>query len=586
MSKSTPAHTENSLALYRRLLSYVWPYKFVFIIAVIAMLLLAATSTGFTAMMKPLVDGGFVNRDPEVIKLLPLLVLGLFVLRALSSLTADYSIGWIGRKVIYTLRKAMFTHMVQLPSSFYDTNPSSVVSAKLIFDVEQIARATTVSLFVLIKDGFTVILMLSWMTYLNWKLTLIVLMITPVVIFCIRLMTSRLRRASKNIQTAVGNISQISLEATEGHRVVKAYNAQETEIENFTKANQSNLKQNMRRIATSAIGVAIIQLLAGVGIALAIYLSLQSGEASAGSFASYITAMMWVMNPAKRLAKVNENIQTGLAAAESAFLLLDSAAEPDNGTETLEQVRGRIEYKNVEFNYPGHRNKVLHDISFVIEPGQTMALVGTSGSGKSTIANLLLRYYPLLSGTITLDGVDTQHLKLADLRHHIALVTQNTILFDDTIKNNITYGADSAIDEARLQNAVKAARVSEFTDDLPQGLDSRIGEKGLLFSGGQRQRIAIARALYKNAPILVLDEATSSLDTESERYVQEAMESLMQGRTTLVIAHRLSTIENADQIVVLDKGRIVEQGTHASLIASKGIYANLHSIQFQADTVS
>lgn len=586
MSKSTPVHTENSLALYRRLLSYVWPYKFVFIIAVIAMMFLAATSTGFTAMMKPLVDGGFVNRDLEVIKLLPLMILGLFIVRALSSLTADYSVGWVGRRVIYTLRKAMFTHMVQLPSTFYDTNSSSVVSAKLIFDIEQIARATTVSLFVLIRDGFTVILMLLWMTYLNWKLTLIVLMITPVVIFCIRLMTSRLRRASKNIQTAVGNISRISLEAAEGQRVVKAYNAQDAEIENFSRANQSNLKQNMRRIATSAIGVAIIQLLAGVGIALAIYLSLQSGEATAGSFASYITAMMWVMNPAKRLAKVNENIQTGLAAAESAFLLLDSAAEQDSGTETLEQVRGRIEYKNVEFNYQGHENKVLHDISFVIEPGQTMALVGTSGSGKSTIANLLLRYYPLLSGTITLDGIDTQHLKLADLRQHIALVTQNTILFDDTIKHNITYGTDSDIDETRLQDAVKAARVSEFTDNLPQGLDSRIGEKGLLFSGGQRQRIAIARALYKNAPILVLDEATSSLDTESERYVQEAMESLMQGRTTLVIAHRLSTIENADQIVVLDKGRIVEQGSHKSLIDRDGIYANLHSIQFQADTVS
>ncbi|HSD97092.1 MAG TPA: ATP-binding cassette domain-containing protein, partial [Sulfuricaulis sp.] len=377
-------------------------------------------------------------------------------------------------------------------------------------------------------------------------------------------------------------ISQVTQQATEGQRVVKAFGGQETEIRAFTEVNERNRRQAMRKVMVSAVGIGLIQLLAAIALAFVIYFALLSGEITAGGFVSYITAVTWMMNPAKRLSKINETIQTGLAAAHSSFALMDEPAEMDTGTVTLAQVRGRIEYRHVGFRYPVAESEALQDVSFTIEPGQTVALVGASGSGKTTTASLLPRFYRVNEGEIRLDDVNINDLVLADLRRHIAIVGQETLLFDDTIKHNIAYGHEGPIDEDRVMQAARAAHVLEFAQKLPQGLDALVGERGLRVSGGQRQRIAIARALYKNAPILILDEATSSLDTESERLVQAAMQKLMENRTTLVIAHRLSTVEHANRIVVLAQGRVVESGTHRELLAQNGVYAGLYRIQFGA----
>ncbi len=577
---SSASDTGNSLRLYRRLLAYAWPYKWKFAIAVIGMIVLAITSAAFAALMKPLVDEGFVGKDMETIRLVPPLIVGLFLVRGIANFVAQYSVSWVGRRVTFDIRNALFTHLTRLSSGFYDANASGGLISKLIFDVEQIAAAVTEAIFVIIRDGLTVVAMAAWMIYLNWKLTVVFAVLVPISSVLVQTMSRRFRKTSRQIQTSMGEISQVTQEATEGQRIVKAFGGQETEIRAFTKANEKNRRQAMRKVMVSAVGMGFVQLLAAIALALVIYFALLSGEITAGGFISYITAVTWMMNPSKRLSKINETIQTGLAAAESAFVLMDEPAETDTGTVTLTQVHGRIEYRHVGFRYPVAESEALVDVTFAIEPGQTVALVGASGSGKTTTASLLPRFYRVTQGEILFDGVNINDLVLADLRHHIAIVGQETLLFDDTIRHNIAYGQEGPVDEERLMQAAKAAHVLEFTQKLPQGLDTYVGERGMRVSGGQRQRIAIARALYKNAPILILDEATSSLDTESERLVQAAMQKLMENRTTLVIAHRLSTVEHADRIVVLAHGRVVESGTHRELLALNGVYAGLYRIQF------
>ena len=580
MSKASD--TGGSLRLYRRLLGYALPYKGKFVIAVIGMIVLAITSAAFAAMMKPLVDHGFVGKDMDTIRLVPPLVIGLFLVRGIANFMAQYSVSWVGRRITFDIRNAIFTHLTRLPSAFYDTTASGGLISKLIFDVEQIAAAVTESIFVIVRDGLTVAVMAAWMIYLNWKLTVFFAILVPISSLLVRAMSQRFRKTSRQIQMSMGEISQVTQEATEGQRVVKAFGGQETEIRAFTEVNERNRRQAMRKVMVSAVGMGLVQLLAAIALALVIYFALLSGEITAGGFVSYITAVTWMMNPAKRLSKINETIQTGLAAAHSAFALMDEPAETDTGTVTLAHVRGRIEYRHVGFRYPVAESEALQDVSFTIEPGQTVALVGASGSGKTTTASLLPRFYRVNEGEIRLDDGNINDLVLADLRRHIAIVGQETLLFDDTIRHNIAYGHEGPIDEDRVMQAARAAHVLEFAQKLPQGLDALVGERGLRVSGGQRQRIAIARALYKNAPILILDEATSSLDTESERLVQAAMQKLMENRTTLVIAHRLSTVEHADRIVVLAQGRVVESGTHRELLAQNGVYAGLYRIQFSA----
>ncbi len=449
--------------------------------------------------------------------------------------------------------------------------------------VEQIAAAVTKSLFVLIQDSLTVVALLIFLAYTDWRMTLVFIVLTPILALFVRVMSYRFRKTSRGIQKSLGSISNVTQESTAGHRIIKAFGAQQVETEAFRMVNEKNRRQATRKVAVAAASVPVMELLAATAMALVVYYALSqavAGKMTAGGFASYFVAMTLMMGPAKRLTKVNEIIQTGLAAAQSVFGLLDEKTEQDTGTVELAEVRGRIEYSHVGFRYSGNDRKVLDDVSFTIEPGETLALVGASGSGKSTTANMLPRFYTSMEGEILLDGVNLNELTLSNLRSHIALVGQETVLFNDTLRNNIAYGGTGEVDERRLQGAMRAAHVSEFVETLPEGLETIIGEKGVRLSGGQRQRLAIARALYKNAPILILDEATSSLDTESERYVQDAMQKLMQHRTTLVIAHRLSTIESADKIVVLSQGRVVETGTHSQLLAKVGAYAALYHSQF------
>jgi subfamily B ATP-binding cassette protein MsbA len=435
----------------------------------------------------------------------------------------------------------------------------------------------------MIKDSLSLIFLLGWMLYLNWQLTLLFMLLAPVIALSVRAISQRFRKTSRLIQQSMGEITHVVQEAIEGQRVVKIFCAQEAETRAFNQVNGRNLKQAMRKAVAAAINVPVVELLAAIGIAVAIYFAMQqssAGRLTAGEFTSYITAMALMMPAIKRLSMVNEVIQTGMAAAQSVFGLIDETPEADPGTQEIARATGRIEYRQVGFRYPVSNAPVLENVSFRIEPGETLALVGASGSGKTTAANLLPRFYMADAGEILLDGMNINTLKLGNLRSHIALVSQETVLFDDSIRNNIAYGKEGPTDDARIVDAARAAHVLDFAQQQPEGLDTMVGERGVRLSGGQRQRIAIARAIYKNAPILILDEATSALDTESERLVQEAMRELMRNRTTIVIAHRLSTIENANRILVLMQGRVVETGTHAELLARNGTYARLYRLQF------
>jgi len=574
---------DSSSHAYRRLLRYVWPYRWPFILAAVSMGVTSATETGFAWLMKPLINGGFVKNDLPSIRYVPLFMIGIFVTRGIFGFLANYSMNWIGRMVIFHLRNDMFTRLVHLPSRFYDSNSSGILISKIIYDVEQVMAATTKAVSSVVKDSLSLLGLLGLMLYYSWRLTLIMLLVAPVISFAVNKIGSRFRRSSHMIQQSMGEITHVVQEAIEAQRVVKTFCAQGTEISTFAQVNNRNQQHVMKKAATSALNVPIIELLSAIGIAIAIFAAIQqsaAGRMNAGEFVSYITAMMLMMPALKRLTQVNEVMQTGVAAAGSVFAMMDEAPEPDPGQRKLERARGEVEYRHVSFRYSTSPVPVLQDLSFRIEPGRRLALVGSSGSGKTTAANLLPRFYTAESGDILLDGINIAELQLNNLRHHIALVSQETMLFDDSIRNNIAYGSDTAIDDARILESARAAHVLEFTQRMPEGLDTIVGERGARLSGGQRQRIAIARALYKNAPVLILDEATSALDTESERLVQDAMQKLMQNRTTLVIAHRLSTIENSDLIIVLDAGRVAETGNHRELLARNGIYARLYRIQF------
>jgi subfamily B ATP-binding cassette protein MsbA len=573
----------STLRVYRRLMAYVWPHKWVFLASILGMAVVSATEGGFAWAMKELIDGGFVKQDADSIRYLPVALIGIFVFRGLFGFLAGYATSWVGRQVIFNIRSQMFARLVHLPSRYFDAHSSGILISKLIYDVEQVMQAATKAFTSLIKDSLSMLVLFSWMLYLNWQLTLMFLLLAPVIAVSVRIISQRFRKTSRRIQESMGEITHVVQEAIEGQRVVKTFCAQPVEIRAFDQVNHRNQRQAMKKAIAAAINVPVVELLAAVGVAIAIYFAMQqssAGRLTAGEFTSYITAMGLMMPAIKRLSMVNEVIQTGLAAASSVFGLMDEAPEADSGTQELTTISGRVEYRAVNFRYPASAENVLNQVSFTVEPGQTVALVGASGSGKTTVASLLPRFYAVEDGAILLDGVNINDLRLNNLRAHISLVSQETVLFDDSIRNNIAYGKDGPVDETRLLEAARAAHVVEFAEQRPEGLDTLVGERGVRLSGGQRQRIAIARALYKNAPILVLDEATSALDTESERLVQEAMRELMKNRTTLVIAHRLSTIESAHRIIVMERGRVAESGTHAELLARNGLYARLYRMQF------
>ncbi len=580
---SQPVRVVSASQLYRRLLSYVKPYWLAFIAVVISMLIYAASETGMAAIMKPLMDGSFVEKDPTMIKLIPLVLIVIFLIRGLANFLTTYGLGWIARNVIKTLREEMFDRLLTLPASFFDRSTSGQLMSKLLYDVEQVADAATDAVLVLIRDTLTIVGLLAWMIYLNGMLSLIILLTVPFIGLLVYQISSRFRRISKSIQDSMGDVSHVSSEIIEGHREVKSFGSQAYEAKRFDKVNQLNRRQRMKKIATEATSQPISELIAVLGLAGVIYLATlpeMLDTITVGTFISFITAMFMILTPLKRLTKLNSKLQAGIAAAESIFGLLDHQPENDIGSQKLGRAKGDIAYQHVGFSYDANKGAVLSDINFSVKAGQTIAFVGHSGSGKTTLVSLLPRFYNPTSGEILIDGVNVMDLQLADLRRQISLVNQQVILFNDSIANNICYGRTD-ISEDDIIAAAKAAHAWDFIERLPQGLQTQVGENGVLLSGGQRQRLAIARALLRDAPILILDEATASLDSEAERHIQAALEQLIKTRTTLVIAHRLSTIEKADLIVVMHNGVIVETGNHQELLNKGEHYAELHRLQFQ-----
>lgn len=572
-----------SWATYRRLLGYAMPHWKLFLLSSLTMAVYAATDTGFAALLKPMLDESFIARDPDAMRNIPLLLMGLFLLRGITGFISSYGMNWVGRQVIQTLRGEMFAKLLRLPNQYYDMHPTGQLVAKLIYNVEQVAQASTNAVTIILRDSLTVVFLLAWMFYLSGWLSMLFLVVGPVLAVLTRYVTRRYRKISKRIQDSMADVTEIASEAIEGHKVVKAFGAQAFEQRHFDQTNRKNAALQMKHIATNAAAVPTTQFLAASVLAGVIYLATldpMMDKISAGDFVSFIGAMMLLMPCLKRLSTVNASLQRGIAAAEGIFALLDEQPEPDTGVRALPRAGGAVEFRNVVFRYRPEQPPVLQDLSFTMRPGQMIALVGRSGSGKSTLAGLLPRFYDVQQGSVLLDGVDLRDYRLADLRAQIALVSQDVVLFNDTVADNIAYGRPGT-GRADIERAAAAAHALDFIRQLPQGFDTVVGEKGVLLSGGQRQRVAIARALLKDAPILILDEATSALDTESERAIQAALETLMQGRTTLVIAHRLSTVEKADQILVMEEGRIVEAGRHAELLAKEGRYAALYRMQFR-----
>jgi subfamily B ATP-binding cassette protein MsbA len=576
--------------LYLRLLSYVKPYWRVFAASILGTAVSAATEPLLPALLKPMLDGTFVQKDDFVIHWAPLIIILIFLVRGIAGFVATYSINWVGNKVVMDLRGEMFRKLLTLPTQYYDNHATGNLISKLTYDVTQVTAAATNVVTVSIRDTIIIAGLLGWLLYLNWKLTLLSLVVTPLVALVIYTINRRLRNASRDSQRAMGNVTQVIEESVGAHKVVKLFGGQHYEEQRFTIETNWMRRHTMKQAAAAAANVPLVQLVAAVALAIIIYLATaqaKTGATSVGGFLSFVTAMLMLTAPIKRLTSISEYMQRGLAAAESVFELLDTHSEQDGGKVSIGRVAGSLHFEHLNFAYriddgedASASRLALHDICLKIPAGQTVALVGASGSGKSTLANLVPRFYLPDSGRITLDGHDLNELTLTSLRANLALVSQEVVLFNDTLSANIAYGQTREVSEAEIISAATAAHAMEFISEWPEGLNTLVGERGVKLSGGQRQRIAIARAILKDAPVLILDEATSALDSESERHVQAALETLMQGRTTLVIAHRLSTIEKADRIVVLQKGEIAEIGTHAELLAKGGVYAQLHRIQF------
>jgi subfamily B ATP-binding cassette protein MsbA len=571
-----------SLALYRRLLGHVRPYWRMFALGIAGMVLAAATEPALPMLMKPMLDGTFVDRDPTWITVIPLLLIALFIARGVATFLLSYGMMWVGNRLVLDLRALMFDKLVRLPASYFERNASGNLISRLTYDVTQVTTAATNALTVFVKDGLTIVALLAWLLWLDWKLTLIALAMAPPIAWVVATVSRRLRRASLAAQQAMGDITHVLQEAVDNHKVVKVFGGADYERQRFHEASNRMRRQSMKQVVAAAANAPFVQLVAAISVAIILWVAIDramAGAMSVGHFVSFITAMLLLTAPLKRITNVNEFVQKGLAAAQTVFEVIDELPEPDHGRTALDRARGELRFERVSLRYPGAAADALRDIDLVVRPGETVALVGASGAGKSTLASLIPRFHNPTSGRILLDGIDLQDITLASLRRQIALVSQEVTLFNDTIAANIAYGGIGEASRADLERAARAAHAWEFIAALPDGLDTLVGENGARLSGGQRQRLAIARAFLKDAPILILDEATSALDTESERQVQAALRELARGRTTIVIAHRLSTIEAADRIVVLEAGRVVETGAHPQLVRQGGLYARLHAQQ-------
>jgi subfamily B ATP-binding cassette protein MsbA len=572
------------LHLYRRLLRYVRPYAWAFALALAGMVVVAAGDLVMAWLVIPIIRN-FQHPDPAMTRWLPLALVGVFALRGIGAYVSEFGMSWTGHRVVFELRRALIDKLLKLPTSYYDTHAAGVLQSKVTFDAHQLAGAASSAITIAIRSALAVAASFGWMLWLNWQLTLLTLVVLPIVGVVIRYFSRRLRRLARDIQARVGALGHALEEMIAGHRVVRVFGGERHERDRAVDA-ANRLRQSMtKQSSAGAASSPITQILAAVAVGCIVWAALAQSEAGAldfAAFASYTVALVTLLDRLRALGGLNAHIQRGLAAAESIFALLDRDEEPDHGTIALPRARGEIRFERVSLRYAGTEREALSDVSLAIRPGETVALVGASGSGKTSLITLIPRFYEPSAGRLFIDGHDVTTLTRASLRASVALVAQDVLLFDDTIEANIAYGAMAGASHAAVERAAAAAHAAEFIAALQDGYRTLVGERGVRLSGGQRQRIAIARAILKDAPILILDEATSALDAESERHVQAALDELMRGRTTLVIAHRLSTIEHAGRIVVLDRGRVVEQGPHAELLARGGVYARLHRAEFGA----
>ena len=575
---------------FKRLLSYAKPYKLGFFAAIVGMLGYAAIDVYFLSKLQPLIDDGLAGANPDFMKWAPVFVVVAFFFRGVFHFVANYCLAWVGNHVVTDLKQKLFEHIMAMPVSFHDKESTGGLISKLTYDTEQVLNSVSKSILVIVQQSAFVIGLIGLMFFISWQLSVIFLLVTPLIAVIVSIVSKRFRKVSKSIQGAMGEVTTAAEQTFNGHKVVVTFGGQSREFTRFAQINKHNRHQRMKLTAAKAASVPVIQIIASFALAFVFYAvnteSLRE-SISAGSFVSVITYMTMLLRPLKMLTNVNSEFQKGMAACVSIFGVLDQKTENDQGTLVFEKAQGNIAFKNVDFSYgvvnakEGDTKWALKDVSFELKPGETLALVGRSGSGKSTASALLLRFYDANRGEILIDNVNIEQYQLKSLRHQFAYVSQQVVLFNDTLANNIAYGNLEASREEIIE-AAKSAHVMEFAEQMENGLDTNIGENGALLSGGQRQRVAIARALLCDVPFLILDEATSALDTESERHIQDALQTLQKNRTSIVIAHRLSTIENADKIIVMEQGEIIEQGDHQTLLAKKGAYAQLHNFQFQS----
>lgn len=580
---------QSSIRIYLRLLGYVKPYWMPFAVSIFGFTIFASSQPAMAWMLKYFVDGLNAGAAGEFLGVpliwgFPLFIILIALYQGVGSFLGNYFIAKVSLGVVHDLRTSLFNNLLTLPNRYFDNNNSGHLVSRITFNVSMVTSAATDAIKVVFREGMSVIFLFGYLLWMNWQLTLILMGILPLIGLMVNSTSKKFRKQSKKIQTAMGDVTHITSETITGYRVVRSFGGEKYEKNRFYNASENNRLRGLKMTRTGAVFTPSLQLVTYGAMAGVMFLVLfMRGDSTAGDLVSYITAAGLLPKPIRQLSEVSANIQKGIAAAESIFDQLDEEPEKDTGTVERDRIEGRLEVRNLSFRYPGTDKPVLRDINFSVNPGQMVALVGRSGSGKSTLANLIPRFYNHDEGEILLDGVEVEDYRLRNLRQHIALVTQHVTLFNDTIANNIAYGDLADAPREAVVAAAEAAYAAEFIDQLPNGFDTLVGENGVLLSGGQRQRLAIARALLRDAPVLILDEATSALDTESERHIQAALDRVMEGRTALVIAHRLSTIEKADIIMVMDKGQIVERGSHAELIALDGYYARLHSMQFKDD---